>query len=363
MNGASKGALRNCRVSLDPQALQHNLNRVRQCAPDSKVMAVIKANAYGHGMLRVADVLSGEQQVDAFAVATAGEAFALRAHGSSKPVTVFHGFSSLQELKRMAELDIRPAIHCMEQIGLLESYRGDALDVWLKLDTGMHRLGIPMAQLDTAMHRLQQHPAIGEIDILSHFANADDPDNNLNNKQIESIIKARNRFNSRLSLANSAAICALADSHFDWIRPGIMLYGASPLQHKSAAELDLQPAMRFTSQLIAIQSLRMGDAIGYGSSWRCPQHMPVGIVAAGYGDGYPRHAQPGTPVQVNGQRASLVGRVSMDSIYVDLRDIEASVGDEVELWGGDLPVDAVAQTAGTIAYELLCNAGSMAKCV
>lgn len=359
--GASfNDALRNCCVNIDPNALQHNLTRVRQLAPGKRVMAVIKANAYGHGMFHVADVLCAVAGVDAFAVATANEAFALCEQGCEKPITVFHGFSDLQEITRMAELNIRPVIHSMQQINMLDSYRGNVLDVWLKLDTGMHRLGIDLSQLDNAMQRLQQHPAVASIDLFSHFANADEPGSKLNASQIEATQNAGSHYNGQLSLANSAAICAIPQSHFDWVRPGIMLYGASPLLGRCAEELDLHPVMQVTSSLMAVQHFKRGDAIGYGSSWQCPQDMAVGIVAAGYGDGYPRHAQPGTPVLVNGQMCPLVARVSMDSLYVDLRDVDAKVGDEVELWGRNVPVNKVADAAGTICYELLCAAGAAA---
>jgi alanine racemase len=351
--------VRNCRISIDPQALQHNLNRVKQLiSNECRVMAVIKANAYGHGMNAVADALTG---ADAFAVATLGEAMQLREQGCDKAITVFHGFSRVDEITLMAQQSMQPAIHHLTQLEMLRHYQGEPLDVWLKLDTGMHRLGIAMSAVDECMQYLQSHSSIRSVALMSHFANADDVNNPLNNSQLNNLVNVVNSYDVRASMANSAAICSRENSHLDWVRPGIMLYGASPLAERSAAELELQPAMTFVSRLVSIQQLQAGDTIGYGSSWTCAEAMPVGIVAAGYGDGYPRHASDGTPVLVNDQVTRLIGRVSMDSLYVDLRNIEASVGDPVELWGGHIAVDTVAQHAGTIAYELLCNAGNAAK--
>ncbi len=352
---------RNCRIHIDTDALQHNLGRVRhflrQHGCNSSVMAVIKANGYGHGMLTVADAL---HEADAFAVATVGEALALREHGVDKPVTVFHGFASDDELQQLARRHIQPAVHSQAQLKLLDAYNGENLSVWLKLDTGMHRLGLPLDDWRSAVAQIEGNSRISLAGVMSHFANADNVDNLYNNRQLEEFIKVKNNVDAPASLANSAAICGLPSSCFDWVRPGIMLYGASPLQQRSAAELGLKPVMRFESRLIAIQQLKRGDAVGYGGLWHCPEDMPVGIVAAGYGDGYPRHANAGTPLWVNGQAARLVGRVSMDSLFVDLRGIEASVGDAVELWGEHVAVDEVADYAGTIAYELLCQAGNAA---
>ena len=352
---------RNCRIHIDTDALQHNLGRVRhflrQHGCNSSVMAVIKANGYGHGMLTVADAL---RDADAFAVATVGEALALREHGIDKPIMVFHGFASPDELQQLAQHNIQPAAHSQAQLKLLADYNGERLSVWLKLDTGMHRLGLPLEAWRQAVAQIEVNSSISLAGVMSHFANADNIDNLYNNRQLEEFIQAKYDIDAPASLANSAAICSLPQSCFDWVRPGIMLYGASPLQQQTAAELNLKPVMRFESRLIAIQQLQRGDAVGYGGLWHCPEDMPVGIVSAGYGDGYPRHANAGAPLWVNGQLAKLVGRVSMDSLFVDLRGIEASVGDVVELWGEHVAVDEVAGNAGTIAYELLCQAGNAA---
>ena len=352
---------RNCRIHIDQDALQHNLDRVRhfleQHGSSSRIMAVIKANAYGHGMFASATALDG---ADAFAVASAGEALALRGQGIDKPLVVLHGFATPEQLQQLAAQAIQPVVHCQTQLDVLAAYRGEPVVVWLKIDTGMHRLGIPLADWRQAVDSITACKQASLAGVMSHFANADNEENLYNNRQLEEFIKVKYKIDAPASLANSAAICSQPASCFDWVRPGIMLYGASPLQQHSAAALGLRPVMHFESRLIAIQHLKRGDAVGYGGLWHCPEDMPVGIVAAGYGDGYPRHANAGTPLWVNGQSARLVGRVSMDSLFADLRGIKAAVGDPVELWGARVPVDEVAQNAGTIAYEVLCQAGNAA---
>ena len=352
------GALRRVRVEIDPAALQHNLQRVRDFAPDSRVMAVIKANAYGHGIERCALALAAADQ---FAVATLDEARFLRQQGCNKPLVVFHGFQDENELAMMAEFRVQPVVHQPWQVDWLVKHGGAGLSIWLKLDTGMHRLGLDEAQFDAAMARLQRLPGLQTVAILSHFANADQENNDNTNKQLELFFKVNSRHGLKASLANSAALIQLPDSRLDVVRPGIMLYGGSPFAWRSARGLGLRPAMRLHSRLLAVRQLAKGDCIGYGSLWCAPQAMPVGVVACGYGDGYPRSAASGAPVRVNGQLTRLLGRVSMDSLFVDLRDIDARAGDEVELWGEHVSVDEVARKAGSISYELLCHAGGLAR--
>lgn len=349
--------IRSARVEIDSSALQHNLARVKSFAPNSRVMAVIKANAYGHGLLTAAQALSA---ADAFALAMPSEAVALRDAGIQHPLIVFHGFSSLAELTLLAEKKLQPVIHQAWQLELLEQYSGAELDVWLKLDTGMHRLGIFAQDFESAYQRLKQCACVNQISVMSHFANADTPQDEKNNQQMETFAAVTEAIKIERSLANSAALIALKQSHYDWVRPGIMLYGASPIQGTSAQQLDLKPVMQFESQLLSIKKMRKADCIGYGSSWACPEDMDVGVVAAGYGDGYPRHAQAGTPVWLAGKHCPLVGRVSMDSVCVDLRGVDVKVGERVVLWGEELSVDTVAENASSIAYELLCNAGNAA---
>jgi alanine racemase len=349
---------RTARIHIDGEALRHNLSRVRAYAPASKIMAVIKANAYGHDVLTAAAHLVS---ADAFALAMPAEAVALRRAGFSQPLVVLQGFANVEELKLCEEYDLQPVVHQLWQAELLQTASRINLDVWLKIDTGMHRLGVPLQSVDHVYQILRSCAAVGEIRFMSHFANADDPGHALNNSQLENFIRATSDHDTERSMANSAAIISNADSHMEWVRPGIMLYGSSPLLANSAEQHGLKAVMQFETRLAAIQHIRKGEAIGYGSTWRCPEDMPVGVVAAGYGDGYPRHAPSGTPVWINNQLCPTVGRVSMDSVCVDLRGVEASHGDQVILWGRELSVDAVADHAGTISYELLCHAGNTAN--
>jgi len=349
---------RRVRIIIDRQAMRHNFARVEEYAPRSRIMAVIKANGYGHGLLTVAQTL---RQADMFAVATPAEALYLRNQGVEQALLVLHGFRYAEELKQLADKKIEPVIHQLWQIDMLEHYTGVDLNVWLKLDTGMHRLGIDPVDIEQACERLEQCQAVTSISLISHFSNADEENNSINNNQIELFSKVNNSSYTNASMANSAAIISLPESHFDIVRPGIMLYGSSPFMCRSAAQLGLRAVMNFESELIAIRTLKQGDRIGYGGEWTCPQTMQVGIVGAGYGDGYPRHAKSGTPVWLNGHRCDLLGRVSMDSLCIDLRSVQARIGDRVVLWGKELPVDEIAHGADTIAYELLSTAGSMIK--
>ena len=343
-------------ISIDADALRHNLQRVKAFAPTSKVIAVIKANAYGHGVEFAAEALS---EADAFALATPSEAISLRQSGVTKPLLVLQGFSSVEELKALAGLDIQVVVHQQSQIDLLEQCPGLQLDVWLKIDTGMHRLGVSMELAESSLQRLQACKSVECIRLMSHFANADEPAHPLNQIQLSAFNQARGMLAlNESSMANSAALVAMPDSHMQWVRPGIMLYGSSPAKDKTADELDLKPVMQFESRLLAVKSLKQGDSIGYGSTWQCPEDMKVGIVAAGYADGYPRHAESGTPVWINNVLCPLLGRVSMDSICIDLRDVEAEANERVVLWGNELSVDVVAEHASTIAYELLCHTGA-----
>ena len=343
-------------ISIDAEALRHNLQRVKSFAPDSKVMAVIKANAYGHGVQTSAEALS---EADAFALATPNEAISLRQSGVSKPLIVLQGFSSLEELKVLANLDIQVVVHQPRQIDLLEQCTDVKLDVWLKLDTGMHRLGMPVEMAESSYQRLLACESVGQIRLMSHFANADDQAHSMNQKQLSAfshVLATTGQIEA--SMANSAALVAMAESQMQWVRPGIMLYGSSPLKNTTADELELKPVMQFESKLLTVQSLKQGDVIGYGSTWQCPEDMRMGVVAAGYADGYPRHAKSGTPVWINNMLCPLLGRVSMDSLCVDLRGLAVDIDERVVLWGRELSVDVVADHADTIAYELLCHAGA-----
>jgi alanine racemase len=348
---------RPARAHINLQALQHNFSRVQQAAPHSRIMAIIKANAYGHGMVRVAQSLP---DADAFGVACIDEAISLRESGFDRRIVLLEGLFSAEDVGLVNGFQLDVVIHHESQLELLElGSLLRPLDVWLKLDTGMHRLGFATESVDAVTSRLQNIPRIAAIRYMSHFPCADDLDNHSTATQRQTFLDVLAASPAEQTLANSAAILGWPDTHLDWVRPGIMLYGGSPLAGHSAASLDLQPVMTLSTHLIAVNERQAGDAIGYGGDWVCPTDRLVGVAAIGYADGYPRHAPGGTPVLVSGKPAKLAGRVSMDMICIDLADHpQASVGDEVILWGEGLPVDEVAAAAGTISYELLCGVGS-----
>ena len=343
---------RSAEALIDFDALKHNFQRVKQRAPDSKVMAVIKADAYGHGMLQCAKAL---QHADGFAVANIVEAIALREAGIQQSITVFQGFQNTDQLQQMQAMDLRPVIYQVWQVEMLEQHLSKNLSVWLKVNTGMNRMGVAMEHGPDLWQRLKKIKSIQQMGLSSHFANADEPGHQSNQQQMDAFSQLASSLDAQTSMANSAGLIAFPQSQGDWVRPGIMLYGSSPIKNKTAIELDLKPVMQLQTRLIAINYFKKGDAIGYGSLWSCPEGMPVGVVAIGYGDGYPRHASTGTPISVNGQLSQVLGRVSMDTLSVDLRGIDAQCGDHVELWGKTVPVDDVARSSDSIAYELLCN--------
>jgi len=342
------------RARIDLPALQHNFERVRQCAPASRIMAVVKAHAYGHGLVNAARSLPG---ADAFGVVSMDEAISLREAGFDRRIVMLEGLFDPDETGLAAGYRVDVVVHHAGQIDFLEQAPpGRPLDVWLKVDTGMHRLGFDPGIVPAVVERLRRTGGVGEIRFLSHFCCADDANADHTAHQRRLFLQTLEGMEGERSLANSAAVLAWPDSHLDWVRPGVMLYGSSPLQQASAEDLGLRPVMTLGTQLIAVARRRQGDPVGYGAAWECPEAMPVGIAAIGYGDGYPRHAPSGTPVLVNGRRAALAGRVSMDMIGIDLRGHpEARVGDPVTLWGEGLPVDEVASAAGTISYELFCG--------
>jgi alanine racemase len=332
-------------------ALAYNARTVRELAPRSALMAVIKANAYGHGMLPVARAL--QPRVDGFAVARFEEAMTLRQQGIDKPVLMLSGRPDHEQLQQCARHSIDIVVHDAATARLIaQSAVTPALGIWLKIDTGMHRLGVAPAQASPIYRLLSASPAVNEIVLMSHFASAEQPHNAATQRQLHCFDATIAGLEGAHSIANSAAIITRPDCHRHWVRPGIMLYGANPLGE--AAAPTLRPVMTLRSQLLAVRDIDAGDSVGYNHTWTAPAATRIGTVAIGYGDGYPRHAGNGTPVLVNGKRASLVGRVSMDTITVDLgAQTDARAGDEVILWGEGLPVNDVAVHAGTIAYELL----------
>lgn len=343
-------------IELDIKALRHNVDRVRELAPKSNIIAVIKANAYGHGLERVADNLAAH--VDAFAVARIDEALRLRAANIQRRILILQGFSQSDELLLMQRNQLEAVIHSEQQVELLEAANlSAALPVWIKIDTGMNRLGFRPEQFTIMLQRLQQCSNVqAEIKVMTHFANADDLQDDKTTRQLQLFKATIKHYAGQTSSANSAAIIAWPETCQDWVRPGLMLYGASPILEQTAQQHDLLPVMNFYSRIIALKQLKKGEAVGYGGSWVAAKDTLLGVISVGYGDGYPRYAKPGTPVLINKQRIPLVGRVSMDMITVDLSGhTDIIPGDQALLWGAGLPVEEIAGYADTIAYTLLCG--------
>ena len=337
-------------VSIDLQALNHNFDQVRRLAPQSRVWAVVKSNAYGHGLVRVARAL---RRADGFAVVDIGDAIRLREVGIRKPVLLMQGVTDATELRVCNEESLHTVVHSIEQVRMMESLlRRRPLDLYLKMNAGMNRLGFPASQYIDIYRRITARQPLNSISLMTHFADADGAGGV--DEPLRRFLEACNYLQGERSAANSAALFRYPQAHLDWVRPGIALYGSSPFAEQSASELGLLPVMTLSSALIAIQEVAQGGRVGYGGSFVAPRDMRVGVVACGYADGYPRHATEGTPVLVSGLRAPLIGRVSMEMITVDLTRLpEAQVGSEVVLWGEGLPVDEVAACSGTVGYELL----------
>ena len=339
------------RATIDCNALRHNLAVARRHAPRAAVFAVIKANAYGHGVERVAGALA---DAEGYALLELDAALCLRERGFRQRILLLEGAFSLHDLELAMAHDLSVVVHHEEQIRMFDSVNAaHKLDAVLKLNTGMNRLGFAAVDAKSVVERLQQHPAVAKVTLMTHFADADDTRGIA--WQMAAFERAAAGFRLERTLANSAALLRYPETRGDWVRPGIMLYGCSPFPEVAAADLRLQPVMTLASELIAVRELQRGDRIGYGGTFEAPHAMRVGIVACGYADGYPRHAPTGTPIMVAGTRTRTLGRVSMDLIHVDLTGIpQATVGSAVTLWGAGLSADEVATSAGTVSYELLC---------
>ena len=340
---------------VNTSAVKHNLQKVREYAPKAKVMAVIKANAYGHGLLRIAEALD---EVDAMAVARVDEGIRLRQAGIKNRIAVLEGFVCEQELNALIDYDLDIVVHTTGQLDILEKNSGQKpINVWLKLDTGMNRLGFMVAEFVSVYKRLLACQYINKpVSLMTHLSSADNINSQVTPQQLALFNDVIKTYTGEKSIANSAGIIAWPDSITDWVRPGIMLYGVSPFTNKSGDELQLKPVMSFHSRLIAVKNIAAGAAVGYAGAWVSEKPTRLGVVAIGYGDGYPRYAKTGTPVLVNGKRVPLVGRVSMDMITVDLStQANAKSGDPVTLWGEGLAVEEIARYADTIPYTLLCG--------
>lgn len=349
--------MRTARAVIDLNALRHNFREVRRYAPQSRIMCVVKANAYGHGMVEIAKALP---EADGFAVASLDEALELRRSGIKQPITIFQGFHSSEGLRSCREHGLWPVVHHRSQLEILAaSGAGTQLEVWLKVATGINRLGFRPEEAQLVWQQLQSHAGVRRIRLMTHMARADegrgDAADDPTTAQLRLFDKATAGLTAERSLANSAALIGWPEARREWVRPGIMLYGVSPFLPGCGPSLNLKPVMTLQSRLIAINARKRGEPVGYGGMWVCPADMPVGAVAIGYGDGYPRHIDEGTPVLLKGRQVHIVGRVSMDLLTVDLSATDAKAGDEVTLWGEGLTVDVIARHADTIAYELLCN--------
>lgn len=344
-------------------ALTHNLEKIRSTLPDACVMAVVKANAYGHGLLDVVRALDGAHS---FAVARMNEGLTLREAGIDTPVVLLSGVLTGEELDVAAEQRFELVIHTAGQLELLERHKGPPVVVWLKFDTGMTRLGFPPEDAAAIIQRAESMAEIDELRLMTHLASADETNNPFTDEQLSRFANVTQGFAGDVSFANSPAMfgwqyCddARAQLGFGgdlWIRPGIALYGISPFAGSTGTELGLRPVMQFEARLIAVKPLPVGSRVGYKGTWTATDDSTVGIIAAGYGDGYSRHFRSGTPVLLNGRRVPVIGHVSMDMLAVDLGPGAADrPGDIATLWGDGLPVEEVAPYAGAIPYELVCG--------
>lgn len=346
--------MRQATVYIDSEALQYNFNRVKQLAPHSKIVSMVKANAYGHG---VKDCLAALDATDAFGVACLEEALEIRQLGYTQPITLIEGIFSEDEMAQVIEQKLECIVHHSQQVEWLiqhkQAYNALGLKVWVKLNSGMNRLGFKVTEIIEVIQRLK---AEGFTCVLAmHFANAD-VDHPLNEQQIEQFLQVKQACAPILaSCCNSAAIYKYPELHFDFVRPGIMLYGASPFADKNVHELDLKPVMTFSAEIMALNQIQPGECVGYGSTYAATCPSRIAIVSIGYGDGYPRAYTQQNFVAIGQQLVPVVGRVSMDMMAIDVTNITAEIGTKVELWGTHRLVDDVATANGTIGYELLCR--------
>ncbi|MBJ9985057.1 alanine racemase [Acinetobacter sp. S40] len=347
--------MRQATVYIDSTALQYNLSRVKQLAPNSKIVSMVKANAYGHG---VKDCLAALNATDAFGVATLEEALELRTQGSNHPITLIEGIFNPDEMLAVLRHQLECVVHHQQQVEWLLKYKDEyiqqGLKVWIKLNSGMNRLGFKIDEIIDVITSLKNE---GFHCVLAmHFANADVPEHPMNQQQIQQLLHIKQTCAPiEVSCCNSAAIFNWPELHFDYVRPGIMLYGASPFADKNVYALDLKPVMTFTARIIALNHIQAGDSVGYGSLFTADKAMKIAIVSIGYGDGYPRAYIKQNYVAIDGKLTNVIGRVSMDMIAIDVTDFDVSLDSEIELWGQHRLVDDVADANGTIGYELLCR--------
>jgi alanine racemase len=343
-------------ATIDLGALRHNLQVVRRLAPNSRVMAVVKANAYGHGLVTVARAL---ESADAFAVARVHEGLALREAGIKNRIVLLEGFFDREQLQAATRAELEPVVHALQQIELLRAADPTAaVKVWIKFDSGMNRLGFKGAAFNEAYAAVRELPALrAPVSFMTHLASPDQPELPTTAEQLMVFGVATRTMSGERSVASSAAILRFPESHADWVRPGLMLYGISPFRRASGGQHDLRPVMTLRSRVIAVKDVAQGEQVGYGGDWTATRPTRLAIASIGYGDGYPRSAASGTPVLVNGHMAYLAGRVSMDMIAIDVTENTEAVrvGDLVVLWGEGLPVEEIALWAETNPYALVCG--------
>lgn len=342
------------RATIDAGALRHNLATVRRLAPASRILAVVKANAYGHGSVQVAKALS---TADGFGVARLIEALPLREAGIIHRIILLEGVFAMEELHIAAREQLELVVHSFEQIEMLEGTTvGHRFPVWLKLNTGMNRIGFSNDEFVAAQRRLAACRHVGQIRLMTHLAAAEEQGSDDSRRQIDDFLALTDGIVAERSIANSAGLIVWPQSRTDWVRPGLMLYGISPIPGQSAAQIGLRPAMTLTTQLISLRRVPKDAGVGYNAIWRAPRDSVIAIAAIGYGDGYARNVRSGAPVLVNGRPAKVAGRVSMDMTAIDVTDLPtARVGDTVVMWGEGVPAETVAPYADTIAYELICG--------
>ena len=355
---------------IDLEALAHNLSRLQQIAPHARHLAVVKADAYGHRIAQIAPFLSN--RIDAFGVACVDEALTLRALNIKTRIVLLEGFHHVADLPVIIEHGLDLVLHHQFQLDTLLTYlkaqsSTHQLKIWLKFNIGMNRLGWNQAAAMQAWRRLSKTPEIDpDILLIGHFSNAAALDPASMQKQLDQFLQMTASFPGERCLANSAACLNHPTTHFDWVRGGLMLYGVSPFPYRTAWDLDLKPVMHLKSKIIAIRDIQAKETVGYGDTWRATSKTRIGIVSIGYADGYPWRAQTGTPVLIHGQETQILGRISMDMLCVDLSGFEKTsmkveLEDEVLLWGEGLPIERIAQSAGTIPYELLCQIGQRVR--
>lgn len=355
----SHGANRHARISIDLEAIRHNYRLLKETSGNNRLIAVIKADAYGHGAIEVARALS---QADAFAVATTGEAVALRKAGIKQKILVLGSFLRAQELQDCIDYQLDPVIHHQTHLDLLKNNPHlSGLQVWVKIDTGMGRLGYALETVAAVIEQLSQAKTLGQVRLMTHLAIADDVENPFTSRQIDAV-KALQLDDYEWGIANSAGILAWPSAHKTWVRAGIAMYGINPLSNRNKNPPGLKPAMQMKTSVLAVNQHRKGDVIGYGNTYTCNKNMTIAVIAAGYADGYPRHKIDTAQVLINAQLCNIVGRVSMDMITVDVSALESiNVDDEVILFGESPQANDIADCSETIAYEIFCNVGAHAQ--